>query len=389
MEVFEFERAHCRAGDGKMEETFLGTGLFESNPGGAFGRLVNFQDSGRSASRFIHVPQSIFQRFHLRDGQEVVGSVAPGRNGKNPFLVRVDSIDGLSPEERRKCVSFFRATTIFPAEWFRLETDGGPLGTRIIDLFAPIGKGQRGLIVAPPKAGKTTLLRDIAHGIIANHPGCHLMVLLVDERPEEVTDFRRSVTAEIFASSNDEPMTRHLQVAQFAFQRAQCLVEAGRDVVLLLDSLTRLARTFNGAAGRGGRTMSGGLDSKALEKPRQLFSMARATEEIGTLTILATVLVETGSRMDDLIFQEFKGTGNAEIVLDRRLAEQRLFPAINLQSTGTRREELLLDERTLQAAQFMRRAAASGRPEAALENLLIRLGKTKNNREFVDFIAKR
>jgi transcription termination factor Rho len=214
------------------------------------------------------------------------------------------------------------------------------------------------------------------------------MVLLVDERPEEVTDFRRTVPAEVFASSNDEPLARHLHTAQLAFHRAQCLAETGRDVVLLLDSLTRLARAFNGAAAHSGRTMSGGLDAQALEKPRQLFSLARATEEIGSLTVIATALVETGSRMDDLIFQEFKGTGNGEIVLDRRSAELRLFPAMNLQATGTRREELLLDKGTLEVAQLMRRAAMGERPEAALQTLLERLGKTKSNGEFIALVGK-
>jgi transcription termination factor Rho len=259
--------------------------------------------------------------------------------------------------------------------------------TRLVDLFAPIGRGQRALVIAPPKTGKTTLLQHMARGILANHPECHVSVLLVDERPEEVTDFRRSVPAEIFASSNDESIASHLNVAKFAFRRAQCLAEAGRDVVLFLDSLTRLSRAFNNALGKSGRTMTGGLDSQALEKPRQLFSLARATEEIGSLTVIATILVETGSRMDDLIFQEFKGTGNGEIVLDRRAAERRLFPAINLAATGTRREELILDSRALEAAQLTRRAAGNASPEVALGTLLERLGRTPNNGAYVDLIT--
>jgi transcription termination factor Rho len=263
------------------------------------------------------------------------------------------------------------------------------MATRIVDLFAPIGKGQRGLIVAPPKAGKTVLLQQIANGISKNNPRCHLMALLVDERPEEVTEFSRAVDSELFASSNDEPTEHHVRVAQLAFNRAKCLAESGSDVVLLLDSLTRLARACNGTISGSGRTLTGGLDSMAMERPRQLFAMARATEESGSLTTIATILVETGSRMDDLIFQEFKGTGNMEIVLDRKASEQRLFPAINLQATGTRKEELILSKREIEAAQIMRRAAASGKPESVLTSLFERIEKTRNNCELVNLLASR
>ncbi|MDR0678794.1 MAG: transcription termination factor Rho, partial [Puniceicoccales bacterium] len=327
------------------------------------------------------------EQFHLRMGQEVIGQALADGGGRLPQLVRVHAVDGLNPVERNRRAPFLRTTTAFPNERLRTETAGGPLSCRIVDLFAPIGKGQRGLIVAPPKAGKTMLLQDIARGIGANRPDCHLMVLLVDERPEEVTEFRRSVNAELFSSSNDEPTARHIYISRLAFRRAQCLAEAGRDVVLLLDSLTRLARAFNCAMARSGRTMSGGLDSLALEQPRQFFSLARATEETGSLTVLATVLVETGSRMDELIFQEFKGTGNMEIVLDRKAAERRLFPAISLQGTGTRREELLLDGRSREAALIMRRAAGEGKSDMVLGALLERMGKTQSNEELIRLLT--
>lgn len=255
-----------------------------------------------------------------------------------------------------------------------------------MDLFCPVGKGTRGLIVAPPRTGKTTLLHDIAHGISQNHKECHLLVLLVDERPEEVTDFKRSVDAEIYASSNDEEITSHIRVAELAIERAKRLVESGKDVVFLLDSITRLSRAYNSATGKGGRTMTGGLDIRALEKPRQLFSAARNCEEGGSLTIIATALIETGSKMDELIFQEFKGTGNMEMVLDRKAAELRLWPAVNLNASGTRREELLLSGKRLAASQFLRRALAGQKIEDAAEAMIDRIGQTKSNAEFLDLI---
>ena len=257
-----------------------------------------------------------------------------------------------------------------------------------MDLFCPIGKGQRGLIVAPPRTGKTTLLRDIALGAIENHPECHVMMLLVDERPEEVTDMRRNVPAEVWASSNDENLANHLRVADLAIERAKRLVETGKDVVIMLDSITRLARAHNSARSGGGRTMSGGLDIRALEKPRQLFAAARNTEEAGSLTIIASALVETGSRMDEMIFQEFKGTGNMEMVLDRKVADMRIFPAMNVASSGTRREELLIDAAKLEAIHFFRRALVPLRIEDAAETMVTRLSKTKNNDEFIRLITR-
>jgi transcription termination factor Rho len=258
---------------------------------------------------------------------------------------------------------------------------------RVMDIFCPIGKGQRGLIVAPPRTGKTTLLRDIALGVLENHSECHVMMLLVDERPEEVTDIKRSVPCEVYASSNDEHLKNHLRIADIAIDRAKRIVETGKDVVVLLDSLTRLARAHNSARGTSGRTMTGGLDIRALEKPRQLFSAARNTEEAGSLTIIASALIETGSRMDDLIFQEFKGTGNMEMVLDRKAAELRLWPAINISASGTRREELLLPEKTLGRCHFFRRALAGMKVDDAAETAITRLGKTDSNEEFLNLIT--
>jgi transcription termination factor Rho len=299
----------------------------------------------------------------------------------------IETVDGLSLEDRRAKIDFINLTTVSPNQQLKLELKDGRLTTRAVDLFCPIGKGTRGLIVAPPRTGKTTLLRDIALGVIENHPECHVMVLLVDERPEEVTDFRRSVPAEIWASSNDEQVESHVRIADLAIERARRLVESGRDVVLLLDSLTRLARAHN-TQRNSGRTGSGGLDVRALEKPRQLFASARRTEEAGSLTIIASILVETGSRMDDVIFQEFKGTGNSDLVLDRKCAEMRLWPAINIQQSGTRKEELLLDAKKLDAIHFFRRALVQQKIEEATETMIARLSKTRTNEEFLKLLAR-
>ena len=357
---------------------------------GYSGRLWAPARGARNLEIVAVVPQRIVERFNLRSGQEISGKIcAASGGGRYPQLCFVDAVDGLNPTERQQLLPFLRATTVSPSQRLKTETDGGPLSTRVVDMFAPIGKGQRGLIVAPPRTGKTVLLQQIAKGISANNPECHLLIVLVDERPEEVTEFRRAIDVELFASSNDEPTENHVRVAQLAFNRAKCLAESGRDVVLLLDSLTRLARAYNGTTSSSGRTLSGGLDSHAMEKPRQLFALARATEESGSLTTIATILVETGSRMDDLIFQEFKGTGNLEIVLSRKAAEQRLFPAINLQSTGTRKEELILSQKEIEAAQIMRRAAASAKAESVLPSLFERMEKTRNNCELVNLLANR
>jgi transcription termination factor Rho len=373
-----------------LDCTFPVEGIFRAAGGGVCARLLDPARNGRVTDDDIPVPLALAQRLKLRTGQYIAGVGTDGENSPQRRLIHINAIDGLPLDRRRLCMPFHRAATTSPAKAFRLETGTFPLATRIIDLFVPIGHGQRCLIVAPPKTGKTILLQQIAHGILQNHSDCHLMVLLVDERPEEVTDFKRSAPGEIFASSNDEAIRTHVEVAQLAFARAENLVEAGRHVVLLLDSLTRLARAFNNSMGRSaGRTMTGGLDSQALERDRQLFSVARNTEEIGSLTVIATALVETGSRMDEAIFQEFKGTGNCEIVLDRKLAERRIFPAINLPASSTRREELLLGAKELQLNQLLRRSFVGLAAEEATEGLLTRLGKTASNRDFMDLIGRR
>jgi transcription termination factor Rho len=348
------------------------------------GSLLLPENCGKMKPADPFVPRELIQKLKLRKGSWIDGQCTADPRFRNPKVRFVDKIDGLTLEERRKCPDFLQLTTITPDEHLKLETADGRMTNRAIDLFCPIGKGQRGLIVAPPRTGKTTLLRDIAIGVMENHPECHVMIVLVDERPEEVTDLRRSLPkAELYASSNDEPLRNHLRVAELAIERAKRLVEVGKDVVILLDSITRLSRAYNSARGGGGRTMSGGLDIRALEKPRQLFSAARNTEEAGSLTIIASALIETGSRMDDLIFQEFKGTGNMEMVLDRRVAELRLWPAINIASSGTRREELLIPEKDLAKHHFFRRAVAGMKPDEAAETALGRMEKTKSNKELL------
>lgn len=352
------------------------------------GQLLDLTRFGKRRPTDTFVPKELIRRFKLKPGQIITGTAYPAE-GKfpNPKIKFIESVDGMSIEDRRAKLDFTNLTTVSPNQHLRLETKDGRMTTRVVDLFCPIGKGTRGLIVAPPRTGKTTLLRDMALGVIENHPECHVMVLLVDERPEEVTDFKRSVPAEIWASSNDEQVESHVRIADLAIERARRLVESGRDVVLFLDSLTRLARAHN-TMRNSGRTGSGGLDVRALEKPRQLFASARRTEEAGSLTIVASILVETGSRMDDVIFQEFKGTGNSDLVLDRKCAEMRLWPAVNVQQSGTRKEELLLDPKTLDSIHFFRRALVQQKVEEATETMITRLSKTKTNDEFLKLIAR-
>lgn len=362
-------------------------GIIESDDGSKSARLLDLKYHGKARPADPFVPRELIRRFKLKEGRLVVGKAYQNDRFKNPKVFFIQTVDGLSLDARKKCISFSQLTIIPPNKQLRIETKDGRMTNRVIDLFCPIGKGQRGLIVSPPRAGKTTLLQNIAAGIKENHPECHVMVLLVDERPEEVTDFKRSVDAEIFSSSNDDDIQSHIRIAELAIERAKSLVETGKDVVLLLDSLTRLARAYNAATSKGGRTMTGGLDIRALEKPRQLFSAARNSEEGGSLTIIASALVETGSRMDDLIFQEFKGTGNMELVLDRKIAEMRIWPAIDIPASGTRREELILDPKTLEKVHFFRRAIATLKPVDAAETLIGRMSKTKNNDEFLRLLS--
>lgn len=356
---------------------------------GGNGQLLDLSRGGKRRPTDTFVPKELIRRFKLRTGNMIGGTAFPP-DGRflNPKMRFIETVDGGALEERRARFEFTTLTTVSPNQFLKMELKDGRLTTRAVDLFCPIGKGTRGLIVAPPRTGKTTLLRDMALGVLENNPECLVMILLVDERPEEVTDFRRSVTdAEIWASSNDEQIENHIRIADLCIERAKRLVEVGRDVVLFVDSITRLSRAHN-TARNSGRTGSGGLDVRALEKPRQLFATARKTEEAGSLTIIASVLVETGSRMDDVIFQEFKGTGNMELVLDRKSAEMRLWPAINIAASGTRKEELLLDTKDLEGIHFFRRALVQQKIEEATETMIARLSKTKTNAEFLKLIAR-
>ena len=355
---------------------------------GGNGQLLDLSRGGKRRPTDPFVPKELIRRFKLRSGSMIGGTAFPP-DGRfpNPKMRFIETVDGVPLEDRRARFEFTALTTISPNQFLKMEMKDGRMTTRAVDLFCPIGKGTRGLIVAPPRTGKTTLLRDMALGVLENNPECHVMILLVDERPEEVTDFRRSVPAEIWASSNDEQIENHIRIADLCIERAKRLVEVGRDVVLFVDSITRLSRAHN-TARNSGRTGSGGLDVRALEKPRQLFATARKTEEAGSLTIIASVLVETGSRMDDVIFQEFKGTGNMELVLDRKCAEMRLWPAINVAASGTRKEELLIDAKTLEGIHFFRRALVQQKIEEATETMIARLSKTKTNAEFLKLIAR-
>ena len=352
------------------------------------------QDGLKAGPGDVYVSQSQIRRFGLRTGDMVTGQVRPPKNGEKYYsLLRVEAVNGLDPEQARSRPHFNSLTPIFPDRFINLETTQDNLSTRLLNLIAPIGRGQRGLIVSPPKAGKTMVLKHIANGIAANYDDIHIMVCLIGERPEEVTDMQRSVRGDVISSTFDEPVEAHAKVADLALERAKRLVENGMDVAILLDGITRLTRAYNLALPPSGRTLSGGIDSVALYPPKRFFGAARNTEGGGSLTVIATCLIDTGSRMDELIYEEFKGTGNMELHLDRKLAERRIFPSMDIQRSGTRREELLLDEATIQKVWLLRRmvnmvGGSSTSPTEATERVLERLAKTKNNAEFLATLAR-
>ncbi|MCL5958717.1 MAG: transcription termination factor Rho [Chloroflexi bacterium] len=337
----------------------------------------------------VYVSQSQIRRFGLRTGDMITGQIRPPKENEKYYgLLRVEAVNGLDPEVAKKRPYFDTLTPIFPREMLNLETTPTNVTQRLINLVSPIGRGQRGLIVSPPKAGKTTVLKQIANGITSNHNDVHLMVLLVGERPEEVTDMKRSVKAEVISSTFDEPVEDHTRVAEMALERAKRLVEGARHVVILMDSITRLSRAYNLVVPPSGRTLSGGIDPVALYPPKRFFGAARNIEEGGSLTCMATCLVDTGSRMDDVIYEEFKGTGNMELVLDRKLSEKRVFPAVDIPRSGTRREELLMDDTTLRQVWTLRRMVSAIGGTEGLELMLARMAKTANNREFLGTLSK-
>jgi transcription termination factor Rho len=337
----------------------------------------------------VYVSQTQIRRFGLRTGDRVSGQIRPPKESERYYsLLRVELINGLDPEMARKRPNFDQLTPIFPNDRFKLETEPHILSTRVVDLVSPIGYGQRGLLVSPPKAGKTMLLKSIANGISTNHPEVHLMVLLIGERPEEVTDMRRSVRGEVISSTFDEPVEDHTKVAEMTLERAKRLVETGQDVVILMDSITRLARAYNLDMPPSGRTLTGGIDPVALYPPKRFFGAARNIEDGGSLTIIATCLVDTGSRMDDVIYEEFKGTGNSELHLDRRIAEKRIFPAIDIQRSSTRREELLLGPEMLRQVWTLRRMVSMLGDNEGTELVLTRMSKTRTNDEFLMTLNK-
>ena len=367
----------------EFDGIILGEGVLEMMPDG-YGFLRSSDYNYLSSPDDIYVSPSQIKLFGLKTGDTVYGSVRPPKEGEKYFaLLKVETINGKSPEEVRDRVPFDYLTPLFPFEKLNLTTASNNYSTRIMDLFTPIGKGQRGLIVAQPKTGKTMLLKELANAIAENHPECYLMIVLVDERPEEVTDMERSVKAEVIASTFDEPAEKHVKVSTIALQKAKRLVECGHDVVILLDSITRLARAHNTVAPSSGKVLSGGVEANAMQKPKQFFGAARKIEFGGSLTIIATALVDTGSKMDEVIFEEFKGTGNMELQLDRRLSNRRIYPAIDIVSSSTRRDDLLLDKETFQRMWVLRKHMADMNPEEALNTLLKNMKGTKDNAEFL------
>ncbi len=363
-----------------------GVGVLEMHPNG-YGFLRSAENNYTRERTDPFVPAQLIDRYRLREGVYLHALVQPGRRQQGPRVREIEQVEGMPPDDYVNVKSFDQLTPINPESWLRLETGQQPITTRVMDILTPLGKGQRALIVAPPRTGKTVLLQQISQAITLNHPELTLVMLLVDERPEEVTDMKRSVKGDVLASSLDCDVESHVRLSQLVIERCKRMAETGKDVFLLMDSITRMARAFNKWVGNTGRTMSGGVDIKALDIPKKLFATARVFEEGGSLTIVATALVDTGSRMDELIFQEFKGTGNMELVLDRKLADRRVWPSIDISQSGTRREEKLLDPNTLHAVNMLRRTLSSMHHVDAMEQLTKQLAKFKSNREFISLIA--
>ncbi|MBD9374490.1 transcription termination factor Rho [Rhizobium sp. ARZ01] len=370
-----------------QDTEIIGEGVVEVLQDG-FGFLRSANANYLPGPDDIYISPSQIRRFSLKTGDTVEGPIRGPKEGERYFaLLKVNTINFDDPEKIRHKVHFDNLTPLYPNERFKMELDvptSKDLSPRVIDLVAPLGKGQRGLIVAPPRTGKTVLLQNIAHSITANHPECYLIVLLIDERPEEVTDMQRSVKGEVVSSTFDEPATRHVQVAEMVIEKAKRLVEHGRDVVILLDSITRLGRAYNTVVPSSGKVLTGGVDANALQRPKRFFGAARNIEEGGSLTIIATALIDTGSRMDEVIFEEFKGTGNSEIVLDRKVADKRIFPAMDILKSGTRKEDLLVPRQDLQKIFVLRRILAPMGTTDAIEFLIDKLKQTKNNGDFFD-----
>lgn len=384
--IFAILKHHARSG-----ESIYGDGVLEILQDG-FGFLRSADMSYLAGPDDIYVSPSQIRRFGLRTGDQIAGKIRPPKDGERYFaLLKVQTINEEPPENAKNKVLFENLTPLFPRQRFALEQGNGStedITARIIDLVSPVGKGQRGLIVSPPKAGKTMMLQNIATSISLNNPEAKLIVLLIDERPEEVTEFARSVRAEVISSTFDEPASRHVQVAEMVIERAKRLVEHKKDVVILLDSITRLARAYNTVVPSSGKVLTGGVDANALQRPKRFFGAARNVEEGGSLTILATALVDTGSRMDEVIYEEFKGTGNMEVHLDRRITEKRIYPAININRSGTRREELLIDPEPLQKIWILRKLLHPMDELAAMEFMLDKLKATKTNDEFFSFMKR-
>jgi transcription termination factor Rho len=385
MKILEHMQKEAPAEEEEKDGIIFSNGVLEVLPDG-YGFLRSANYNYLPSPDDIYVSPSQIKKFNLKTGDTVAGQVRPPKEGERFYaLLKIETVNGFAPEKARERILFENLTPLYPTKKFKLETVPGEYSMRILDLFAPIGKGQRGLIVSPPKAGKTILLQKIANSIMRNHPEVKLIILLIDERPEEVTDMERSVgpDVEVVSSTFDEPPERHMQVADMVLEKAKRLVESGRDVVVLLDSLTRLARASNLVTPHSGRILSGGIDANALIKPKKFFGAARDTEESGSLTIVATALIETGSRMDEVIFEEFKGTGNMEVVLTRELADRRIFPAIDINKTGTRKEELLLEPEELNRVWILRKLLSEMSPVEAMEFLLDNMKGTRTNKEFL------